>query len=286
MTNHRFYAEDFLEPFIDYPVGNFTWPANVLIDVRITKELPVYYELYKKYGSTIESTVATLDSQPSNFPHQVQTNQDFWLKLKAAITLDNVTFRDTYQDEKSGMDMLKRKTRGSIGLLTYDSAGNNVQITTKPISSLDLILYNKERYEGIKNALVRDAFKGIDQTIPKNIFHIHDTIQQYLWNNFQRHPKYNRSVSFVFTATVDYSQATGKQQAFEAHFGSLLQDKVYNLDSIADRKTVFNAMLTAYHKEVDSQILKKLQHYNQGTGISLSSHFVQTIERLINHGIT
>jgi hypothetical protein len=43
MTNHRFPAEDFLEPFIiDFPVGNFTWPLGALTDVRITKELPFF----------------------------------------------------------------------------------------------------------------------------------------------------------------------------------------------------------------------------------------------------
>jgi hypothetical protein len=43
MTNHRFSADDFLDPFIiDFPVGNFTWPLGALTDVRITKELPFF----------------------------------------------------------------------------------------------------------------------------------------------------------------------------------------------------------------------------------------------------
>lgn len=63
----------------------------------------------------------TIDAKPGNFPHQTQTNQDFWVCLKANFTFNNVKFRNTYQDEKSGMDMLKHSTRGSLGLLTYDS---------------------------------------------------------------------------------------------------------------------------------------------------------------------
>jgi hypothetical protein len=34
------------------------------------------------------------------------------------------------------MDMFRHSTRGSIGLLTYDSTGNNVQVTSQPITKI------------------------------------------------------------------------------------------------------------------------------------------------------
>jgi hypothetical protein len=74
--------------------------------------MPIIYEYSTKYDSDIESILATLDAKPGNFPNQTQTNQDFWVTLKSATTLNKMQLcRHTYQDEKSGMDMLKHSTR-------------------------------------------------------------------------------------------------------------------------------------------------------------------------------
>jgi hemerythrin len=191
------------------------------------------------------------------------------------------------------MDMFKHSTRGSIGLLTYDSITNeNVQVTNELITPLHF-KYNKERLYGIDFDLKQDhisnrsfdlilndcmgRIKDLEnlEKSNQNIFDIHRTIQQDLFEHIQRNPTYNRSISFIFTKHVDYScPLENKFDNFHKRFVSLLGDKIYNLDQGQDRKDIFRAMLIAYKTEVDPLIIDKLYHLHHIEGITLNTHFL------------
>jgi hypothetical protein len=304
MINHKFYADDFFVPFSTlHDVPKFTWVPDARTDVRVLNEIRVIYEYYQTYHESIVSIEATMDMIPGNFTHQVQTNQDYLIKL---FTFGNVKFRHTYQDEKSGMDMFRHSTRGSIGLLTYDSAtGANVQMTRDPITPEKLIEYNSKRLSGITEGLKNDgilnesfnlvlgqchtrvkSFDNIDLKNPQDIFDMHNGIQQELFHKIQRHPAYNRSISFIFTKHVEYpSYLDPEFEAFAVRFKSLLGATMYDLDSSQDRKDIFKAMLIAYKTEVDPKVLEKLQYLQHGAGISFNVHFLQDIATLIKHGL-
>jgi hypothetical protein len=301
MINHKFYADDFYVPFSTlHDVPKFTWVPDARTDVRVLNEIRVIYEYYQTYHESIVSIEATMDMIPGNFTHQVQTNQDYLIKL---FTFGNVKFRHTYQDEKSGMDMFRHSTRGSIGLLTYDSAtGANVQMTRDPITPEKLIEYNSKRLSGITEGLKTDGIlnesfnlvlgkcktrvQDIDSRNTQSIFDMHNTIQDELWNNVQRHPEYNRSISFIFTKHVDYpSPSDPKYEAFEVHFKSLLQGRLYDLNNKGDCKEIFYAMLKAYKTQVDPKIVEKLEHLHYNAGITLNTRFLQDIANLIKQGL-
>lgn len=78
----------------------------------------------------------------------------------------------TYQDDKSGMGMFKHSSKGSISVLSYDSSGNNVQITSKPITITDIIKHNKNNLNKLKIALTNDGInkntmmKNLNKSIP------------------------------------------------------------------------------------------------------------------------
>lgn len=77
--------------------------------------------------------------------------------------------------------------------------------------------YNRIRLQGVLESLKNDGLFDIfskeiedykqlgeimkSQNQPENIFKNHNNIQEFLWDSFQTHPKYNRSISFVFRLT-------------------------------------------------------------------------------------
>jgi hypothetical protein len=92
---------------------------------------------------------ATGDARPATFPHQKQSNQDLWVNVKTKNSygdlIDNLIglkHKVVPQDEKAGSGMFNHSTRGTIGLLNYDSQNNNIQMTSNPINSQDLVDYN------------------------------------------------------------------------------------------------------------------------------------------------
>lgn len=131
IINQKFSLSNFYEPFIDYTnLTTVKYEPNVFVDCRTLNELKSL-ELYMKYfGSNIIGTYATLDSRPATFFNANQTNPDFWVSLDGKVI---------YQDDKSGMDMFKHSSKGSIGIVTYDQYGNNIQMTSNPIKINDIL---------------------------------------------------------------------------------------------------------------------------------------------------
>lgn len=87
-----------------------------------------------------------------------------------------------------------------------------------------------------------------------------DDCQSYMWENIQKYPRYNRSLSLIFTETVNFANSTLELKAFEKEFKTSLGDKIYNLDKRGDCRYITIAMLSACKKTIEPQILDKLRH--------------------------
>lgn len=60
---------------------------------------------------------------------------------------------------------------------------------------------------------------------------------------------------------------------------------MYDLDRGQDRKDIFKAMLIAYKTEVDPKIVDKLLYLHHGAGITLNTHFLFDISKLLKDGL-
>jgi hypothetical protein len=297
ISNHRFASDDFYAYYRTYN-PKFKWEPNTHTDIRILNELPIIHEYSTKFDYNIDWVLATADSRAASFPHQIQSNQDFWVNVMTKVdkSMGLGTHKVVPQDEKSGMDMFKHSTRGSLGLLTYDQQSTNVQITNKPILITDLIPYNRRRLHSINAGLdsdkvdypykpILDKCEAYLNNKNKSIYEIHNNIQDELWTGLQCHPLYNRSISFIFIKQVVYSPLTETEDAFRNHFVSLLGDKMYDLNSRQDCRDVYKAMLIAYKTQVDSKVIDKLYHLHHQAGITLNTHFLHDMANLIKHGL-
>jgi hypothetical protein len=154
ISNHRFASDDFYAYYRTYN-PKFKWEPNTHTDIRILNELPIIHEYSTKFDYNIDWVLATADSRAASFPHQIQSNQDFWVMLSTGLNKTlNFGYKCVPQDEKSGMDMFKHTTRGSLGLLTYDQDGNNVQVSREP--AMSLIEFNTKRLRDIRQGLEGD----------------------------------------------------------------------------------------------------------------------------------
>ena len=296
MTNHKFPVDDFMVPFVEKIESSIVkWEPNTHSDLRILNELPILKEYHDNYHSDIEWLLCTMDVRPANFPYQKQSNQDFWcmVKTKADRSM-GLGYKCVPQDAKSGMDVFRHSSRGTLGLLTYDQDGNNNQITTDPITKETLIDYNLDRLKSLKVVLKTDSIAKHDDLLndykkllaenPENIFGAHKIIQNGLWTDIQRDPSFNRSVSLIFIKQTNYEPLPPEGKAFELRFKFLLGNKLYNLDKTQDCRDIYKAMLVAYKETVDVKIAEKLYHLH-GSGITLTPQFIQDIANILKHGI-
>lgn len=264
----------------------------------LVNEIGVTNEFLNNYKNIIWF-FATQDVRSSSFYAANQSNVDFWVYIWRAIGLNNISCNGIYQDEKSGMDMFRHSTRGSIGLLSYDENGNNIQTTNNAITSQALVKYNLDKIRMIAAAAKADGVEAyftpiINQCLSicfemqnKNIddvFILHKQLQDKLWIEMQCDPEFKRSISFIFIKQIVTNPASLQEQAFSKVFQAHVQeDKLYNLDKKQDFSILYKAMIYA-GKEVDPQFVKKLE-YLHNNGLPLNNNLLSLILDALKHGL-
>jgi hypothetical protein len=281
---------------------------KVTVSPQVINEVAVLNEYVKNYGKDIKTIEVTCDSKSVlNFPGQLQPNQDFWVtpqESKFATVMDRalgLKSRQFPQDEKSGLNMFKHSTRGSIGLLTYDDQGNNIQIMHKPIDTQALVTYNKDFLKDLSTYVqtldipeltntLKNCKKNIAPLTKNSTFQevmaTQTDIQDILWNEVQLHPQFDRSVSFVFLKQISYDKGDDNLRAFEERFKSLLEDKLYDLNNRRHVRKISQVMVLAYSETVDKDIYKKLSYLQKDIGLQFNQSFLEDLARLLKEGLT
>lgn len=257
-------------------------PGSHIITELATSEayLTRFRDCIKEYEVTSDTkTITDVDGQK-------QTNFDFIVSILGLKQKNNFVTR--IQDCKEGGGILRHSTRGSIGIITFDKNGNNIQTTPTIIDESMLLSYNRKRLESLEIFLetkkIQDIF--IDTIIKckkelnsgKSIFDINKTIEDILWNEVQRNPVFPRSVSFVFLQKVDFDTSTHDVSSqlrlnLDPSRNAL---KPYNLDKKGDMKEYYTILLKVYKKEVDPLIYDKLK-YLQLSGIQFNTFFLDIL---------
>jgi hypothetical protein len=208
------------------------------------------------------------------------------------------------QDEKSGMGMFKHATRGTIGMLTYDSnTQKNNQVMSHPTEMSALRSIDRTHLQSVLESLKHDhcytdkhdyLYKQATEILNAscNTFaeqqHMHNIYQQFMWDNFHADPNYLLSISFIFPVTVNYNHVAENDPrfcAFKDNFSSLLQDKLYDLNKQSDCKDITFAMLKAYKETVDPKIIEKLQHLQHVAGITFNSKFLLDLTAIMKQSL-
>ena len=194
--------------------------------------------------------------------------------------------------------MLKHSTKGTIGVLSYDEQGNNIQITSNPITTSQLFKYNQRRMSTIKQASNNDGFHFEGQLTQKayniqcemkgqsytEVSKYHNNLQNLLWKELQCHPQFPQSISFVFLKQIINQPATPREHTFSQTFQSRLQpNKMYDLTNRADLNEFYKAFIYA-GKEIDSQFIQKL-YYLHNNGMTLNNSILLILGDLAKHGL-
>ena len=264
---------------------------------HILTELPVCEAFLDRYSSDVLSVTITSDTIPLIVDGQKQTNFDYLTKITTNLdrmlglsqrpeTLTRI------QDCKDGSSIFKHSTRGSMGIVTFDKNGKNIQTTPYPILETDLKLFNENRLKYLSIYLKRNqllsyfsnsinqCYKELNST--KSIFDINLAIENILWHDIQRHPKFPRSISFVFLQKVDFvTNSSNFEQSLINSLSSLRDaNKPYSLDKKGDAKEFYAILLKTYYKEVDKNIYKNLLFLQQ-FGIKFNSTFNEVLTSCI-----
>jgi len=258
-------------------------PTSNIITEVITSEayLTRFRDDIKAYEVTSDTKVI------NNIDGQKQTNFDFIVSLFGLKPHTN-NFVTRVQDCKEGGNILRHSTRGSIGIITFDKNGNNIQTTPTIIDENMLLSYNRKRLESLETFLetkkIQDIFTNTiikckqELNSGKSIFDINRTIEDILWNEVQKHPIFPRSVSFVFLHKIDFDTSTDNvsSQLLLKLNTSRNSLNPYNLDKKGDMKEYYTILLKAYKKEVDPLIYDKLK-YLQSSGIQFNTFFLDIL---------
>lgn len=311
LITHKFQGKVFYSSFCKKTgIQNIT-SVDGNTDMRVMNELPVIQIYHNTFKKGIENIQANHDNVIGNFHAQKQTNQDFNVTIKSMferitrpLSILNNALIIRPHDEKAGMGMFKHATRGTLGMLTYDSKnGMNVQVTSSPLEITKLISYDKTHLLAVKDSLYTDncyvedihgyLFKNALDILkaPGKTFeeqqHTHKLYQQFMWDNFHSNPNYNRSISFIFPTSVEYnhfSENDPRFMAFRDQFCSLLHHKMYDLNKQNDCKDITFAMLRAYKETVDPKIIDKLQHLNHVAELTFNTKFILDLANMIKQG--
>lgn len=301
LTHQKFPSEEFYDNYKTLCITNkVRCEPYTEVDFRTLNELGTLQQYQNQFDNSLEWIIATMDSRPSNFPNQKQSNVDFWVMLKTKFDRSmGLGYKCVYQDDKSGMDIIAHSSRGSIGLLSYDNNGNNIPITTKPITVEDVIRYNEDRSRQLtkmltSNGVIDPSFKegleeikAISAEMSGKSFNdmviMHNKIQELLWREFQCNPSYDRSVSFIFLKEIVDTPLSLKEEAFSKVFRSHIQNKIYDLNNRQDFIDIYKAMIFA-GKSIDPHFIDKLHHLHNN-GIMLNKHLLPIIADLIKYGL-
>lgn len=299
VTNHKFPAHEFYEYFCKQTGHkNVHWEPNANVGCRTINEMGVFHEYLNTFNKDIEWSLVTFDQRSSNFPNQKQPNVDFWIYIDRTMGLKSFT-KGVFQDEKSGMDMLKHSTSGSIGLLTFDENGNNIQIVNEVITPQILANINRHRISMLEKAAIFDnnyasfeyrfsTYLSICSEMQNKQFNdvvnLHNKLQDKLWTELQSHPEFKRSLSFIFVKQIVTHPTSPQEEVFSNVFCSHIQeDKLYDLNKRQDFNTLFKAMLYA-GKKINPQFVKKLDYIHHN-GIDFNNAFLLVLMDALKHGL-
>lgn len=296
--NHKFPADEFYEYFRKQTGHkNIHWEPNANVDCRIINEIGVFNEYFNTFGEDIEWSLATLDRRSSTFYHQKQPNVDLWVYINRSMGLNRST-KVIFQDEKSGMDMIKHSSSGSIGLLSFDKNGNNIQIMNEVITPQILANINYRKILMLEQGFAIDNNVRFKKNIKdylaicyemqnkpfNDVLPLHNTLQEKLWIELQSNPEFKRSLSFIFLKQIVAQPISPQEESFSRVFHAYIQEnKVYDLNRRQDFNTLFKAMLYA-GKEIDPQFVKKLEYIHHN-GIALNNAFLLVLMDALKHGL-
>lgn len=271
-----------------FPNSVVTFAPNAIIDFRLLGELPVIHHYENTFKENIKNILLTGDSMHTTFEKQKQSCPDLIAELSSYYGNKSI-----YQDIKSGRNMAKHASRGSLGIITYDTNQKPIPFTTHDLTLNDI---NKERiehlgmslkYDNICNDFFTETLKECFNILKmeKNTIKANNQIQKILWTNFQCNPLYKRSVAFTFTEHQSVISFTDKKHIYKQKFVSLLSERTYDPNKIGDRKEIYKAMLLAY-REVEPQLAFKLNHLVKTSQIEFDSHFLHVLAHFIKETLT
>lgn len=283
---------------------------------HVITELPLCEMMFENFGVDIKSVEITSDTVPVIMEGQKQSNLDYIFNVTSNHVDKTFGFGHTrddapktiqrFHDCKDGSGMFKHSTRGTVGLLVFDSSGKNIQTLPYVFKDTHFFDSTRERLDGLKNYLMSAGLYEKHFSIPiekcrqelesgKSIFDINLTIENILWNDIQRHPAFPRSVSFVFCTKTTFDDQHAIGDGSESNFYSFQQKLLsllnpnknatnpYNLSKKGDMKEYYTALLKAYQTEQDPDIVAKLR-YLQMNGIPISNLFNEILTHYTRHG--
>lgn len=250
-------------------------------------ELPVAETFLDYFKKDVKNFIVTSDTITTKESWTKQSNNDYQVTITSK--LDRLLCIKRLHDCKEGTGIFKHTTRGSLGIITFDGNNNVIQTTSNLINASTLIRYNHERLNGLEVFLKQEGLlhyfekslvsckKHLESC--KSIFDTNLVIENILWNEFQCHPKFPRSVSFVFLHKTDFDNIIPdeKFKNLVNHLETNLSQesknaRLFNLDKRGHAKEFFTTLLKGYKKEVDPLIYEKLLHL-KNSGINLNTFF-------------
>lgn len=257
--------------------------SDLVVDPRSLNEVKVIEQLISRYGSGYLWIIATGDSAASFFKNQVQqSHPDVWAAIKC-ITMQNNIAQYNYlaYDEKSGTNMFKHSTKGTLGYITYDSEGIHSFLKDQ----VCLKEYNQIRITNIGQALRSDGlwksyeipikefsneFYKTDKKDISKLCKLQENMQDFLVCNVQTNPLFQRNISMVFTQRVQFEDLPqindfSNRLAFylkkcEQSNDLYRDDRFYDLNVIGHKKVIYKSMLCAYEDVIDPLIRKKIKY--------------------------
>lgn len=192
--------------------------------------------------------------------------------------------------------MFKHSTLGSLGLLVFDENSQNIQTMRHEVTEKNLFEYNKIRLKSLTEyvemenlskfflASIQSCYQELDNyNREKFIFEINSAIEDILFHDIQRHPLFPRSISFVFLHKTNFNDqlAIGDGSAesyyrFQFDLRAGLQDKIYDLNKLGDRKEFYSVLLKSY-KNVDPSIKDKFLSLKE-KGLDFSTVFEEVLK--------
>lgn len=296
--NFKYSATQIYEQFsIKSQIPNISC-AEGTTDSRIFPELPTliqYISHYKKDIVAIHANVDSVNTPLGTIPGQQQTNHDWSTTIKTAWSNMNVSGYNTKRllnDQKSGTGMLDHSTSGNLGIVYYDNQNKPISFTNKLVTLEELVLHDGKNFGMICKGLIHDNLYELSLGLKEKVDKIlnntqesyekrHNEYQQYLWDTLQRHPHYNRNLSFIFIENVPLTEQEENFQSFANKFRFLLGSKLYDLNKRGDCREVTIAMLEAYKTTVDPQIINKIKQLHFEDKIIFNKRLIEDISTLL-----
>ena len=260
-------------------------------------EFPVMEQFLDIIDFYVKFVEITSDLTQTSLPGQKQSNMDYVVHLTPNEDCNNNPSTITrFHDCKDGNHMFRHSTRGSLGFLVFDENGRNIQTMRYEVTEEKLLDYNKDRLKSLTEYVKREnlseffmdsiqsCYKELDNyNRGKSIFEINSAIEHILFHNIQRHHLFPRSISCVFLHKTRFNDqlAVGDDSAesyyrFQYDMKSGLQDKIYDLNKIADRKEYYNVLFKSY-KKVDPSIRDRFLSLKE-KGLDFSTVFEEILK--------